>query len=114
MYGRELRQIASDPSAAFTCRELTASERDATRIRYKVAAPSPAAAVPVADGWSVVAWLNKGERMAFLTNGKPYDWGTSYQAIPVDGSWRGTHTNMGIALEDGPRALSAALQCLDA
>ncbi len=52
--------------------------------------------------------------LAFLTNGKPYDWGTSYQAIPVDGSWRGTHTNMGIALEDGPRALSAALQCLDA
>ena len=112
MYGKRLRLVPSDPSATFACRALTASGRNMTQIRYQVSAPSPAAAVEVAEGWSLVAWKHKGETLAFLTNGKPYDWGTSYQAIPTGGSWRGTHTNMGIALEDGPRALDAALQCI--
>ena len=112
MYGRRLRLIPSDPNTTFACRALTANEKKMTSIRYKVSDPSPAAAVDVGEGWSVVAWSNKGETLAFVTDGGEYEWGTTYQAIPANWRWRGTHTNAGIALADGALALDAALRCI--
>lgn len=112
LYGRRLRLIPSDPAATLACRDLTAAEKAMTEIRYRVPDPSPAAAVDVAEGWTVVAWVHKGLDRAFLTDGGEFAWGTSYQAIPADGTWRGTHTNVGVALADGARALRIAQECV--
>lgn len=110
-YGARLRVIPSDGSA-HTCRPLSAHEKGMTARHYRVSDPKPAAAVDLAEGWSVVAWVYKGETLAFVTKPGEFQRGITYQLVPTNGLWRGTHTNAGIAWEDGPEALRAALRCV--
>lgn len=110
-YGRELRLIRRDPSATMACRTISAEERRWFGIRYPNDDPSTAAAVDVAEGWAVIGWFRRGERLGFVTDGGDADVGVNFQRVPADGTWRGTHTNAGIALEAGPEALDAAFAC---
>ncbi len=113
--GTRLRVIPSGPDP-FACRPLTAAERRILAMRgNRVDQPAGPAAVDLAEGWALVAsWGNHGDRTgapymtALLTDG------ATFQELPLNGRWLGTHTNAGVAFEGGPDALKVALGCIGA
>ncbi|MDO5535452.1 MAG: hypothetical protein Q4F65_12485 [Propionibacteriaceae bacterium] len=113
MYGKRLRLVPADPAASFECRPPNQAERDILKMRgNRLDRPAPPAAVDLPEGWALIAsWGSHAGvdpyRTALLTDG------ATFQELPLNGSWLGTHTNAGIAFEDGPTALTAALDCLD-
>ena len=114
-YGKRLRVIPSGP-APFECRPLTAAERRILDMRgNRVDQPAGPVAVDLAEGWALVAsWGNHGDRTgapymtALLTDGQ------TFQELPLNGRWLGTHTNAGVAFEGGADALKVALGCIGA
>lgn len=113
--GTRLRVIPSE-SAPFACRPPSAAERRILAMRgNRVDQPAGPAAVDLAEGWALVAsWGNHGDRTgapymtALLTDG------ATFQELPLNGRWLGTHTNAGVAFEGGPDALKVALECIGA
>lgn len=108
-YGDTLRLIPRDPAfSALECRGLTEAERAELGRRFAAHEDGPATAVDITDAWAIIAYRDRdGFVGAFLTDGV-----SEPQGVTADGTWRGTHTRAGVALEGGTDALGAALDCL--
>lgn len=113
LYGTRLRVIP--PAAApLTCRPVRAAERRILTVRgNRIDKPAAPAAVDLPEGWALVASWSRHTGSGLYTSALLTD-GETYQELPMDGSWRGTHTNAWIAFESGPDALRVALDCIGA
>lgn len=115
--GVRLRFIPRDPATTLSCRPITKAERALLSKRgNRIDHPTKPVAVDLPEGWALVAsWGSNGGSVpyptALLTDGGTYQ---ELISIREPQDWPGTHTNAGIAWEDGPKALRAALRCIGA
>ncbi len=119
--GMVLDLVPTDPNRRFECRTLTGHERRALSTLMhgdpppsKMPAPT---AADITDSASVVVWWETYETAdgtaystnAMVTNGKRFA-----NVHPGKGVWPGTHSHIGLAFADGPKALAAARECVTA
>lgn len=110
--GDVLELIPSDPAAVLSCRPLS-RDSEAGRLlteREHINWSKPAFEVDIPGGGKALAfWIPPYEGIewtSYAVNARGFT-----SIIAED--WPGTHTFAQVAFEDGPKALRAAIECLE-
>ena len=111
--GHVLELIPSDPNERFVCEPLPKSSDAGKTLSRRdfVDWSRPAVRVAVGEAF-VIAFFDTASFDGVERHTNHAVWARDFTSIITE-DWPGTHTFARVAFEDGPKALRAAIECLE-